>query len=479
MRGSKRQAKEAKQIMHVAARNLAARSLALIGAALALGACATSPAATSPAPHTPPIVFVHGNGDTAALWLTTLWRFESNGWPRERLHAIDLPYPLARDADDKAQAGRTSTTEHRDFLAAEIDKVLKATGAKQVVLVGNSRGGYGIRNYVMNGGAAKVSHAVLGGTPNHGVWADAAGRPMSEFNGAGPFLAGLNNQGAAGVEITPGPKWMTVRSDNNDKFAQPDGVWIGAKGTPTNVTFAGPELKGASNVVIPGIDHRETSFSPQAFAATYRFITGHEPSTTAAVPEAKVLLNGKVSGQGLNNDPNTGTFVNNLALAGATVEVFAVDGKTGERQGTALWSRTTTSDGMWGPFTAQPNTAYEFVLRAPGYAISHHYRSPFARSSNIVHLRAERLAEADKAAGSVVTFTRPRGYFGLPRDTVVFDGANPAPGVPRGVAGVSTSKLRLPVGAQRAVAAQFNQHSLVGRTWPAAENRVVFLELHD
>ena len=38
----------------------------------------------------PPIVFVHGNGDTAALWTTTIWRFESNGWPRERLHAIDL-----------------------------------------------------------------------------------------------------------------------------------------------------------------------------------------------------------------------------------------------------------------------------------------------------------------------------------------------------------------------------------------------------
>ena len=53
-------------------------------------------------------------------------------------------------------------------------------------------------------------------------------------------------------------KWMTIRSDNNDKFAQPDGVWIGAKGTPTNVSFDGPALKGAENVVIAGIDHRET-----------------------------------------------------------------------------------------------------------------------------------------------------------------------------------------------------------------------------
>jgi hypothetical protein len=26
-----------------------------------------------------PVLFVHGNGDTAGLWITTIWRFESNG----------------------------------------------------------------------------------------------------------------------------------------------------------------------------------------------------------------------------------------------------------------------------------------------------------------------------------------------------------------------------------------------------------------
>ena len=61
------------------------------------------------------------------------------------------------------------------FLAAEVDQVLQRTGARQVVLMGNSRGGYAIRNYIANGGgAAKVSHAILGGTPNHGVWSSAS-----------------------------------------------------------------------------------------------------------------------------------------------------------------------------------------------------------------------------------------------------------------------------------------------------------------
>ena len=74
---------------------------AATAAAVLVTACATGPAADT----APPIVFVHGNGDTAALWTTTLWRFESNGWPRERLHAIDMPYPLARDDDAKPQDG--------------------------------------------------------------------------------------------------------------------------------------------------------------------------------------------------------------------------------------------------------------------------------------------------------------------------------------------------------------------------------------
>ena len=39
--------------------------------------------------------------------------------------------------------------------------------------MGNSRGGNAIRNYIQNGGGEQaVSHAILGGTPNHGVWAD-------------------------------------------------------------------------------------------------------------------------------------------------------------------------------------------------------------------------------------------------------------------------------------------------------------------
>ena len=456
---------------------------AAAAAALSLTACAQIGASRS---ELPPIVFVHGNGDTAALWLTTLWRFESNGWPRDRLHAIEVPYPLARDDDSKPQPGRTSTQEHMAFLRAEVDKVLAATGAKQVVLFANSRGGNAVRNYIQNGGGAeKVSHAILGGTPNHGVWAIPGFRESNEFSGTGPFLKGLNApKNAAGDEVIGPVKWMTIRSESNDKFAQPDGLWIGQRGTATRVSFAGPELKGATNVVIPKIDHRETSFSPAAFDAAYRFITGKAPATTSFAPEAAPILNGRVTGLGLDsNNPASGGFVNNLPVAGATVEIFETSA-TGERIGAAVHRKTTSADGSsglwWGPFTAKAGASYEFVISAPGYATLHMYRSAFARSSQVLHLRAERTADADKDAGSIVNFTRPRGYFDADRDTLSFDGITPPPGISKGTgAGLAASKIKLPTFAARSIQADFNGQKLVGRTWPAAQGHVSLLELHD
>ena len=457
------------------------RTLGALLATTLLAACASPPAAEP----RPPIVFVHGNGDSAALWTPTIWRWQSNGWPRERLHAVDFPLPSARDDNAKEQAGRSSADEQMRHLSAEIDRVLVATGAVQVVLMGSSRGGNAIRHYIANGaslggGAAKVSHAILGGTPNHGVWADPAFAPNSEFNGAGAFLSGLNApQGANGDEVTPGPAWLTIRSDHNDKFAQADGVWIGRKGQPTHVTFDGPALKGANNVVLAGRDHREVSYHPEAFAAAYRFVTGRAPTTTTAshvTPEAVVTLAGKVSGF-VGNSPS------NLPLAGARLTVYAVDAGTGARQGAALVAQTIAADGRWGPLTTHSATPLEFMLEAPGFATAHTYRAPFARSADTVNLRPERaIAEADKDAAALVSLTRPRGYFGLPRDTVLLDG-QPAAGIPPGVAGVAVSKLKLKDSAARPVVAEFRSgvisERIVGQVWPAKDGHVTVLELHE
>lgn len=450
--------------------------LGVAASALLLAACATGPTLE----EAPPIVFVHGNGDTAALWQTTLWRFESNGWPRERLHAIEMPYPLGRDDDSKLQPGRSSTAEHMAFLKAEVDKVLKSTGASKLVLFGNSRGGNAIRNYIQNSaGATTVSHAILGGTPNHGIWSIKGFREENEFAGTGAFLTALNApKNAKGDEVSAAVKWLTIRSDNNDKYAQPDGLWIGAKGTATNVGYDGPELKGATNVVIPRADHRETAYSPAAFDAAYRFITGKAPRTLAIEAQPTLVLNGNITGKGVKSeDPSSGSGANNLPIPGASIEIFATDASTGARLGKAVHSKRVGADGEWGPFAAQGGVQYEFVVSAPGYATTHLYRSAFPRASAIVHLRPERLSEAEKSAQSVVTFFRPRGYFDAQRDQMRFDGQSALPGVPAVGAGVASSKIVLTQPGLRPISAEFNGERLTGQTWPASENRAVVLEL--
>lgn len=424
-----------------------------------------APAAQSS--EVPPILFVHGNGDYDALWMTTLWRMESNGIARARMLAINFTDPNARSDDKVEQANRSSTEDQRRELAAAITELKRRSDAPRVALVGSSRGGYAIRNVMRNGGAADVSHALLCGTPNHGVFAtdDTLG---SEFNGRGAFLRGLN-QGES--EVTPGVAFLTLRSDGMDKYAQPDGRFIGKPGVPTGVTAEGPELKGATNLVLGALDHREVAFHPRAFREIYKFIAGREPARIAIMPEQNVRLSGLVTG-------TPGGVSTNRPVAGATVDIFRVEPETGERKGGAVHSSKTGADGRWGPAEVDAASSLEFVLTSPDAPITHFYRSPFPRSSDVVHLRAARpLGPADKDAGAVVIMSRPRGYFGLPRDVVVFDGREPAdvkPGVPTD----ATATLRLSAAEiGRNVVAQFNEERIVARAWPASENRIAIAEL--
>jgi triacylglycerol lipase len=166
-----------------------------------------------------PIVFVHGNGDWAALWSTTIWRFESNGYDPDRLFAVNMANPSAPGDDTKAGENRSNTIDQAAQLASFVTRTLLTTGADKVILVGSSRGGNTIRNYVkFAGGYASTALAVLCGTPNHGVYAAPAAL-NSEWNGMGNFLARLN----AVSEVHPAVQFVTTRSDKNDKYAQPTG----------------------------------------------------------------------------------------------------------------------------------------------------------------------------------------------------------------------------------------------------------------
>jgi pimeloyl-ACP methyl ester carboxylesterase len=417
-------------------------------------------------PEIPPILFVHGNGDHGALWLTTLWRMESNGVPRARMDAINFTDPLARTDDGVAQANRSSTEDQRRELGRAIAALRQATGAAKVALVGNSRGGNSIRSYI-KAGAADVSHAVLCGTPSHGVF-NTDDQLGNEFNGRGPFLQGLN---AGDSEVTSGTDFLTLRSDGLDKYAQPDGRFIGKPGVPTGVTSEGPALKGATNLVLGPVDHRETAYHPRAFREIYKFIAGREPERIAIVPEAQVRLSGLVTG-------TPGGVPTNRPVAGATVEIFRVSPDNGARLGEAVYRVETAADGRWGPAEIDSKAYLEIVLTSQGAPTTHIYRSPFPRSSDIVHLRAARpLAAADNGAGAIVIMSRPRGYFGLPRDIVLLDGKQPTD-VQAGVPTDAVTTLRLPDGeVGRSVVGLFNDERIAARVWPVSEGRIAVIEL--
>jgi pimeloyl-ACP methyl ester carboxylesterase len=415
----------------------------------------------------PPVVFVHGNGDSSALWINNIWRFEANGYKRNQLFAIDFTYPNARRDDSKPQPFRSSTEDQMKELAAFVAEAVRASRRRKVALVGSSRGGNAIRNYLKNGGGAEfVSHAVLCGTPNKGIVISDTLLVGSEFNGAFPFLKDLNS---GPDDLIPGVEMMAIRSDKNDKYSQPDGRFIGAPGKPTGVSYDASELRGARNVILDGLDHREVAFHKLAFAAMYEFITGKQPGSMFIAQEPLPVLNGKVTGVA------EGTYTN-IPVGGAEVEIFEVDPKTGERRSAvAVHRKTTAEDGVWGPFVGRPDAYYEFVLRMAAQPVTHTYRSPFLRSSDVVHLRPGLFAKADEGAGAIVGMSRPRGYFGVGRDKFTLDGKVP-PGITDGVPAVSESKLAFEAAPTRTVTAVFNNETIATRTWPAKDNHLVIAE---
>ncbi len=376
----------------------------------------------------PPIVFVHGNGDDATKWLPVIWLFESNGYPADRLFSIRFTDPSARRENTKAEAFRSSTTDQASELGGFVARVLLETKASKVVLVGSSRGGMTIRNYVKNaGGAAVVSHAILCGAPNHGVMAMDT-MLDGEFNGKGHFLRQLND----GSEVVEGVKFLTLRSDKLDKYAQP------------NVGYDSPALKGAENVVLPSLDHREVAFHPLAFAETYRFVTGQTPGTLKPVAQAAPIFSGLITGF-------AGIVPTNRPLAGVQLRVFALKQGAADRDGNAVLEATTGETGEWGPLSLLADRNYEFVLEKDGRKVSY-FKSGLLRSTTLLNFRFWPEAAMQMLGGQALTgprllIHRPQGYLSRDRDPLMVDGvavASLQPGVPTrdGVGVVIASEKR-------------------------------------
>lgn len=131
------------------------------------------------------------------------------------------------------------------------------------------------------------------------------------------------------------------------------------------------------HVQFPEQGHTEVVGSPESFAAQYRFFTGKDPRTTLVLPERPGKV--EIVGRALN-------FPANVGLAGSSVEVWPVDGKTGKRK-TAEPDAVFDigEDGNWGPVKVNGKKHYELAL-VRGDFVQHFYYEPFIRSNYLVRL---------------------------------------------------------------------------------------------
>lgn len=434
--------------------------------ALAGAAAAQEPRERAPGQETPPILFVHGSGDSAALWIPTIWRFETNYHSRSRLFAADMRLPTARRVDAVREPGRSSAEEATAQLTQEIARVRRATGIERIVVVTHGRGGNILRNYLRLNPRQRLKAAILCAPPSHGVIVSDTHMVGSELNGASPFLRQLN---APPSGVPPDTPTFTLASDRMDLWAQPDGRFLGLPGVATGITPASAALGGATNVVVPGADHIETASSPEAFAEIWRIVSGELPSALRIRPEVRPALKGKVSGY-------EGGAPTNIGIAGARVRIFPVDPATGQHTGPEQHDRTTLANGSWGPFEADPETPYEFELTVRGYPITHTYRAPFPRGSEHLNLRPWPPSADDPTDGSLVVVTRPRGYFDIGRDRIEIGGQTlqGEPGIPH----QNILRATGPATPQ-AMPVLYNAERIVAHTWPIAERRVAVVELSE
>lgn len=176
----------------------------------AVGANDWSCRTTAAHPH--PVVLVHGTfGDKKTLLDRLSWRLHRTGYC---VYALDYGRratgPIAGSARE---------------LSAFVDRVLSATGAAKVDLVGHSQGGMMPRYYIKDlGGAGKVDDLVGLAPSNHGT-----SNPLTLFPGLGYWCAACLEQRTGSTFLTrlnagdetPGPVSYTTIVTSHDRVVTP------------------------------------------------------------------------------------------------------------------------------------------------------------------------------------------------------------------------------------------------------------------
>lgn len=187
-----------------------------------------------------PVVFIHGNGDSARGWTSQIARFEAHGYAGDELFAISMTPPQNESHGHYVQQ-----------VVAFVREVQEKTGSPKVDLVAHSLGCTVARHFVKHfGGSEVVDHAVLLAGANHGIPAADLTLAMAqpgqfkqgpEVNTLNPpFLRALNEGNPGGGETFGPTRYMTI-SSTDDEF------YVFAEDSPF--------LQGADNRVLRGRGH--------------------------------------------------------------------------------------------------------------------------------------------------------------------------------------------------------------------------------
>jgi triacylglycerol esterase/lipase EstA (alpha/beta hydrolase family) len=188
----------------------------------------------APAPAHMPVLLVHGVLCNAGVWFGLRRYLVKQGVGP--VYALTYGPPLA------------SIELFAEQMAAKVDDVLAATGARQVAVVGHSMGGLVARAYARRYGAEKVRFLLTLGTPHHGS------------------VHARLFPGICLAQIRPGSAWLAElnRDEGRPPPTRTVSLWSWHDTMVAPQTSA--RLAGAENVAIAGVAHNALLGDPMTFA---------------------------------------------------------------------------------------------------------------------------------------------------------------------------------------------------------------------
>jgi triacylglycerol esterase/lipase EstA (alpha/beta hydrolase family) len=188
----------------------------------------------APAPAVLPVLLLHGVLCNAGVWTGMKRRLDAEGLGP--VYALSYGPPLA------------SIELFADQVAAKVDGILAATGARRVIIVGHSMGGLVARAYLRRHGSDRVARVVTIGTPH-----------------AGSVHAWMF-PGVSLSQLRPGNAWLAELPGPDGGRALPPMVSLWSWHDSMVAPQTSSRLADGDNIELSGVGHNALLGDPEVLA---------------------------------------------------------------------------------------------------------------------------------------------------------------------------------------------------------------------